>query len=107
MRRDSTRRSVSTVHRTTSKDPTASGKPVLSPVLRGLFWAATWGVGAGIGVALGGWLTAVGGAGAPGVESLNLFEDVVLLPLLAGGAVFFVHLAGQLIVHVIRRTRSG
>lgn len=79
----------------------------ISPIVRGLFWAATWGVGTGIGVALGGWLTAVGGAGAPGVEALDLVEDVVLLPLLAGGAVFFVHLAGQLIVYAIRGARSG
>jgi len=84
----------------------AASSPIRS-VLRAVFWAATWGVGAGIGVALGGWLTAVGGAGAPGVESLDLMEDVVLLPVLAGGVVFLVHLAGQLAIHGVRRARSG
>lgn len=79
----------------------------MSPVIKGLFWASTWGVGAGIGVALGGWLTAVGGAGAPGVEALDLVEDVLLLPLLAGGVVFLAHLVGQIIVHAVRRSRSG
>lgn len=79
-----------------------------SPVLRGIFWAATWGVGAAIGVALGGWLTVVGGgAGAPGVEALDLTEDLLLLPLLAGGVVFGVHLAGQLLVALVRRARSA
>lgn len=76
-------------------------------VMRAIFWAATWGVGAAIGVALGGWLTVVGGAGTPGVESLDLVEDVVVLPLLAGGAVFAVHLIGRLVVTVIGRVRSG
>lgn len=84
----------------------AASSPI-RPALRALFWAATWGVGAGIGVALGGWLTAVGGAGAPGVESLDLMEDVLLLPLLAGGVVFLVHLAGQLVFHGVRKARSG
>lgn len=77
-------------------------------MLRGVFWAATWGLGAAIGVALGGWLTVVGGgAGAPGTGSLDLVQDVVVLPLLVGGAVFVVHVLGQVIVAGVRRARSG
>jgi hypothetical protein len=72
-----------------------------------MFWAATWGVGAAIGVAVGGWLTAVGGAGAPGVESLDLTEDVLLLPLLTGLAVFSAHILLQLVVGFVRRGRAG
>lgn len=79
-----------------------------SPVLRGVFWAATWGLGAAIGVALGGWLTVVGGgAGAPGADSLDLVQDVVVLPLIVGGIVFVVHVLGQVIVAGVRRARSG
>lgn len=73
---------------------------------RGVFWAATWGLGAGLGIALGGWLTAVGGAGAPGTESLDLVQDVVVLPLLFGGAVFVIHLGGQLLVAAVKASRS-
>ncbi len=62
---------------------------------RALFWAATWGVGVEIGVALGGWLTVVGGAGTPGVEALDLTQDVVVLPAIAGSVVFVIHLLGQ------------
>lgn len=76
-------------------------------LLTGLFWAATWGLGAAIGVALGGWLTVVGGgASAPGVESLDIVQDVIVLPLIAGGAVFAIHLVGQLVVVLVRRARS-
>ena len=74
---------------------------------RGVFWAATWGVGAAIGVAVGGWLTAVGGAGAPGVESLELAEDLIVLPALAGLSVFGLHIVGQVVLGSIRRLRSG
>ncbi len=77
-------------------------------MLRGVFWAATWGLGAAIGVALGGWLTVVGGgAGAPGTESLDLVQDVIVLPLIVGGAVFLAHVLGQLILAGVRRARSG
>ena len=71
-----------------------------------MFWAATWGVGVAIGVAVGGWLTVVGGAGAPGAESLDIMSDVVLLPLVAGGAVFCLHLAGSAITALVRRSRA-
>lgn len=73
---------------------------------RALFWAATWGVGVAIGVALGGWLTVVGGAGTPGVEALDLTQDVVVLPVIAGSIVFVIHLLGQGIVAMVRRARA-
>jgi len=77
------------------------------PLWARMFWAATWGLGAAIGVALGGWLTVVGGgAGAPEVASLDLVEDVIVLPLAVGGVVFAIHLVGQLIVAGVRRARS-
>ncbi|MDZ4655477.1 MAG: hypothetical protein U1F44_06345 [Coriobacteriia bacterium] len=74
--------------------------------LRSLLWAATWGAGAAIGVALGGWLTLVGGAGAPGIESLDPWADLVLLPLVVFAGVLVVHLGGQLIVASIRGGRA-
>ena len=73
---------------------------------RALFWAATWGVGVAIGVALGGWLTVVGGAGTPGVEALDLTQDMIVLPVIAGSVVFVLHLLGQGIVTLARRTRA-
>lgn len=76
-------------------------------VARALFWAATWGVGVAIGVALGGWLTVVGGAGTPGVEALDLTQDVIILPAIAGSVVFAIHLLGQGIVAVVRRARAS
>jgi hypothetical protein len=80
-------------------------------VREALFWAASWGVGAAIGVALGGWLTLVGGSGAPGAEGLDPVVDLGLLPLGAFGAVMLVHLLGQLVAAALRgraeRRREG
>lgn len=67
-----------------------------------LFWATSWGLGAAIGVALGGWLTLVGGSGAPGVAGLDPGVDLVLLPLGAFGVVAAVHLFGQVAVSALR-----
>jgi hypothetical protein len=75
---------------------------VLRATLHAVFWAATWGAGVALGVALGGWLTVVGGAGAPGTESLDIAEDVLLLPGLAGTAVFVVHLVAGSFVRLVR-----
>lgn len=72
-----------------------------------ILWAATWGVGVAIGVALGGWLTVVGGVGTPGPSSLSLAEDVLVLPGLAGGVVFLVHLSGQILVALVRSRRAA
>lgn len=77
-------------------------------LLRRCFWAGTWGAGVAIGVAAGGRLTVIGGeASVPGVEPLQLTRDVVVLPALAGGSVFAVHLVGQLSIALTRRARSG
>lgn len=67
-----------------------------------LFWSASWGLGAAIGVALGGWLTLVGGSGAPGAAGLDPVVDLALLPLGAFGVVGAVHLFGQLAVAALR-----
>ncbi len=67
------------------------------------FWSATWAVGVSLGVALGGWLTVVGGSGTPGAASLDVTHDVIVLPLVAGIAVFAVLFVGRLLVAFLRR----
>lgn len=67
-----------------------------------LFWAASWGLGAAIGVALGGWLTLVGGSGAPGAAGLDPVVDLALLPVGAFAVVAVVHLTGQILVAALR-----
>ncbi len=67
-----------------------------------VFWAATWGIGVALGVALGGWLTAVGGAGAPGAQAVQPLTDLVLLPAAAFGVVFVVHFGAQVVAALIR-----
>ncbi|MHB1477062.1 MAG: hypothetical protein ACYCXD_05755 [Coriobacteriia bacterium] len=67
-----------------------------------LFWSLTWGIGAGIGVALGGWLTVVGGSGAPGAGGLDIGVDVIALPLATLAVVSVAHLIGQLIASALR-----
>jgi len=75
--------------------------------LRAALWAATWGLGVSLGVALGGWLTVIGGAGTPGVESLDLAQDVFVLPLVVGGCVFVVHFTGQVVAAIVRGRRAA
>lgn len=65
-------------------------------------WAATWGAGAAIGVVLGGWLTVVGGAGAPGARALDVGSDLVALPAAVFGVVWCVHFIGQLVAAGLR-----
>ncbi|MCK8114379.1 hypothetical protein [Anaerosoma tenue] len=67
-----------------------------------LFWAVSWGLGAALGVGLGGWLTLVGGAGAPGTGGLEPGSDLVALPLAAFGVVTAVHLGGQVVAAFVR-----
>lgn len=67
-----------------------------------LFWAVSWGLGAALGVGLGGWLTLVGGAGAPGAGGLEPGSDLVALPLAAFGVVTAVHLGGQAVSAFVR-----
>ena len=72
---------------------------------RAVFWSTTWGLGVALGVALGGWLTVVGGAGTPGVESLDIAEDMLQVPLAVGGVVFGLHFLGQLVIAFFRGIR--
>ncbi|MRS12517.1 MAG: hypothetical protein EG823_05520 [Actinobacteria bacterium] len=73
-----------------------------------LFWAVSWGAGAAVGVALGGWLTLAGGSGAPGAEGLDPIVDLICLPAGAFGVVAIVHLGGQLIAAALRgRAEAG
>jgi len=51
-------------------------------------WSLTWSVGVGIGVALGGWLTVAGGSGAPGASTLDLGQDLVVIPLVCAAVTF-------------------
>ena len=67
-----------------------------------LFWAFTWALGAGSGVALGGWLTVVGGAGAPGAEALDVRTDLIVLPLAVFAIVGALHVCGQLVSALLR-----
>lgn len=67
-----------------------------------VLWSVSWGVGVALGVMLGAWLTAVGGAGAPGPESLEVTSDLVALPAVAGGVVAGLHFAFQLVVAALR-----
>lgn len=72
---------------------------------RRLFWALTWGTGVAIGVAAGGWLTIVGGQGAPGTESLDFVSDLVIIPLAAGSVVTVLHIVVTGVIAGISRTR--
>ena len=68
-----------------------------------VFWSLTWSVGIAIGVALGGWLTVVGGSGAPGVTSLDVTHDLIVVPLLSGLVAFIVLLVARVLVALVRR----
>lgn len=70
---------------------------------KALLWSMTWGAGVSIGVALGGWLTLVGGAGAPGTSGLDPVSDLLVLP----GIVFVVVVVLQLIVRVLAAALRG
>ena len=69
---------------------------------RAVLWSVGWALGAGIGVALGGWLTLAGGSGAPGAEAIDPTLDLVILPAVAAGIVFVAHAAFQVSVAAIR-----
>lgn len=68
-----------------------------------VFWAATWSVGVAIGIVLGAWLTvADGGAGSPGAGSLDIVQDVIVVPFIVGVSVFVLHLVGQVALTLVR-----
>jgi hypothetical protein len=68
--------------------------------------AASWGVGAALGVALGAVLSAMSGAGAPGLTELDLSAELGWWPLIVGGGVFAAHLLLTLAVAFVRDHRS-
>lgn len=64
--------------------------------------ALPWALGAAVGVAGGAYLTAVGGAGAPGATALDAWADLVVLPAVAFAIVFVVHLLAQAVWSALR-----
>jgi hypothetical protein len=80
-----------------------------SPLRAGrvLVLSATWGIGAGLGVALGAVLTSVSGAGAPGLSGLDVTSELVVLPWLVGGIVMLVHLFATVGVGLVRARRGA
>lgn len=73
-----------------------------------LWWSFTWALGAGLGVALGGWLTLVGGAGAPGAAAIDPISDLVVLPSVAFVGVLVLELLVRIAVAALRgRTVAG
>ncbi|MCE5204334.1 MAG: hypothetical protein LLG24_09020 [Actinomycetia bacterium] len=61
-----------------------------------LGWSVTWAAGAGIGVALGGYLNLTSATGAPGVAALDPVPDLVLVPLATSAGVVVVYVLGSL-----------
>jgi len=71
-----------------------SGKALLS--------AGTFGIGAALGVAAGGWFAVVSGAGAPGVQALDLRDDVLVIPALSGIVAFVCYLLASAVIGFAR-----
>ena len=76
-------------------------------ISRAALWAFSWGLGAAVGVAAGAWLTVVGEAGAPGIESIDPGTDLFALPAAAFLTVFLAHFAGQWLAAYVRSRRSS
>lgn len=74
-------------------------------VSRAALLSASWAVGVAVGVALGAYLTAVGGAGAPGIGGIDLGVDLLGLPALSFAAVFAAGMVWRLLAQRLR-TRS-
>ena len=74
---------------------------------RALLLSASWASGAAFGVALGGWLTVVGGAGAPGASGLGTASDLVVLPGVAFVVVAVVQFAVRLAAAAFRGRAHG
>lgn len=63
--------------------------------------AFTWGAGVALGVALGAYVTAVGGVGAPGVAGVDLSETR-MLALMAGGITVIIVLGLRIAIGMAR-----
>jgi hypothetical protein len=71
-----------------------------------LIAALAWGLGAAAGTAIGAYLTAVGGEGAPGIEQIEAASDLLVMPAAAFGIVFVGYLGAMAIVRVARGSSS-
>lgn len=65
-------------------------------------WALAWGLGAALGVMLGAWLTAVGAAGSPGADAVEVVSDLLVLPAVAFFGVTLASLVFQLLLAALR-----
>ena len=74
---------------------------------RAVMWAVSWGVGSALGIGVGAWLTVVGEAGAPGIESIDPGTELLALPVAAFAVVFSVHVLAQVIAAAIRGARAS
>ncbi len=68
--------------------------------------SASWGLGTGLGVALGAVLTAVSGAGAPGLSGVDVTSELLVIPWIAAGVVFLVHLGVTMTAGLVRGRRA-
>jgi hypothetical protein len=73
---------------------------------RAFMLACSWGLGAAAGVALGAVLSAVSGAGAPGLAGIDLSAELGWWPLVVGGGVLCSHVAFTFMVALVRGQRS-
>lgn len=81
-----------------TRDTRSSGRWSL---LRVCAWGLTWAFGAGVGVALGAYLTLTSGAGAPGAEAAGTIAEVLTLPAIAALGVFVVYVAGAVVARLV------
>ncbi len=70
-------------------------------LLRVCAWGLTWAVGAGLGVALGAYLTLTSGAGAPGAAAVGTAAEFLTLPAIAALGVFVVYVVGAAVLRLL------
>jgi len=66
-------------------------------------WAATWALGVAIGVALGAWLSVIGAQGAPGTAALDVGQELLVAPIIAGAVVFLSYFLVSFVWRFFRR----